>query len=165
MFELIVGENFIKRSVPRGDRVRQTAATSANPTTSIDQTTPPELGRDYVPAGPLRLAMAPLAAQIGWLLAVALIGGFAAWRRYRGSLGHERLMLLLWAGGLIYGIMFSAAAGLFHAYYLAVMAPALCALCRDRCGQPVGAVSFGSCLCAVVSRDDPLNRYLAGSHS
>jgi 4-amino-4-deoxy-L-arabinose transferase-like glycosyltransferase len=129
MFELIVGENFIKRFVPRGDRVRQTAATSANPTTSIDRTTPPELGRDYVPAGPLRLAMAPLAAQIGWLLPVALIGGFAAWRRYRGSLGHERLMLLLWAGwGLIYSIVFSAAAGLFHAYYLAVMAPALCAL-------------------------------------
>jgi 4-amino-4-deoxy-L-arabinose transferase-like glycosyltransferase len=29
---------------------------------------------------------------------------------------------------LTYGLVFSAAAGLFHAYYLAVMAPALCAL-------------------------------------
>ena len=41
MFELIVGENFVKRFVPRGDRVRQTAATSDNPNTSTDQTRPP----------------------------------------------------------------------------------------------------------------------------
>ena len=129
MFELIVGENFVKRFVPRGDRVRQTAATSANPNTSTDQTALPVLGRDYVAAGPLRLAKPPLAAQIGWLLPLALIGGFAAWRRYRGSLGQERVQLALWAGwGLTYGIVFSAAAGLFHAYYVAVMAPALCAL-------------------------------------
>ena len=37
--------------------------------------------------------------------------------------------LALWAArGLTYGIVFSGAAGLFHAYYVAVMAPALCAL-------------------------------------
>jgi 4-amino-4-deoxy-L-arabinose transferase-like glycosyltransferase len=89
----------------------------------MDQTAAPVLGHDYVPAGPRRLATAPLAAQIGWLLPLALIGGFAAWWRYRGSPGHERLQLGLWAGwGLTYGIVFSAAAGLFHAYYLAVMA-------------------------------------------
>jgi hypothetical protein len=93
MFELIVGENFIKRFVPRGDRVRQTAATSANPNTSTDQTALRVLGRDYVAAGPLRLAKPPLAAQIGWLLPLALIGGFAAWRRYRGSLGQPHIIL------------------------------------------------------------------------
>jgi 4-amino-4-deoxy-L-arabinose transferase-like glycosyltransferase len=87
------------------------------------------LGRDYVPAGPLRLVTPPLAAQIGWLFPLALIGGLAAWWRYRRSPGHERLQLALWAGWVLtYGIVFSAAAGLFHAYYLAVMAPALCAL-------------------------------------
>ena len=129
MFELVVGHNFIQRFVPRGDRMRQTAAASATLNTSTDQTTAPVLGREYVPAGPLRLAAPPLAAQIGWLLPLALIGGFAAWRSYRGSPGHERLMLALWAGWMLtYGIVFSAAAGLFHAYYLAVMAPALCAL-------------------------------------
>jgi 4-amino-4-deoxy-L-arabinose transferase-like glycosyltransferase len=129
MFELIVGENFIKRFVPRGDRVRQAAATSANPNTNTDQTALPMPGRDYVPAGPLRLAAPPLVAQIGWLLPLALIGGFAGWWRYRGSPGQERLQLALWAGwALTFGIVFSAAAGLFHAYYLAVMAPTLCAL-------------------------------------
>jgi len=129
MFELIVGENFIKRFVPSGDRVRRTAAASANPDPSGNQTGTLVLGRDYVPAGPLRLAAPPLAAQIGWLLPLALIGGFAAWWRYRGSPGHERLQLGLWAGWVLtYGIVFSAAAGLFHAYYLAVMSPALCAL-------------------------------------
>jgi 4-amino-4-deoxy-L-arabinose transferase-like glycosyltransferase len=51
MFELIVGENFIKRFVPRGNRVRQTATAAANPNTGTDQTAVPVLGRDYVPAG------------------------------------------------------------------------------------------------------------------
>jgi 4-amino-4-deoxy-L-arabinose transferase-like glycosyltransferase len=81
-----------------------------------------------VPAGVLRLVTPPLAAQIGWLFPLALIGGLAAWWRYRPS-GRERLQLALWAGWVMtYGIVFSAAAGLFHSYYLAVMAPALCAL-------------------------------------
>jgi 4-amino-4-deoxy-L-arabinose transferase-like glycosyltransferase len=129
MFELVVCHNFIQRFVPRDDRMRQTAAASAIPNTTTDQTTAPVPGRDYVSARPLRLAAPPLAAQIGWVLPLALIGGFAAWRRYRGSPGHERLMLAFWAGWVLtYGIVFSAAAGLFHAYYLAVMAPALCAL-------------------------------------
>jgi 4-amino-4-deoxy-L-arabinose transferase-like glycosyltransferase len=129
MFELIVGENFIKRFVPRGNRVRQTATASANPNTGTDQTAAPVLGRDYVPAGPLRLVTPPLAAQIGWLFPLALVGGLAVWWRYRRSPGHERLQLALWVGWVLtYGIVFSAAAGLFHAYYLAVMAPALCAL-------------------------------------
>src|SRR5205085_12022501 len=43
--------------------------------------------------------------------------------------GGERLDLLLWTGwALIYGIVFSAAGGLFHAYYLVLLAPALAAL-------------------------------------
>ena len=61
MFELIVGENFIKRFVPRGNRVRQTATASANPNTGTDQTAAPVLGRDYVPAGALRLVTRSLA--------------------------------------------------------------------------------------------------------
>jgi 4-amino-4-deoxy-L-arabinose transferase-like glycosyltransferase len=77
----------------------------------------------------LRLVTPPLAAQIGWLFPLALIGGLAAWWRYHRSPGHERLQLALWAGWVLtYGVVFSAAAGPFHAYYLAVMAPALCAL-------------------------------------
>ena len=131
MFELIVGENFIKRFVPRGNRVRQTAAVAANPNTNTDQTAARLLGRDYVPAGPLRLAAPHLAAQMGWLFPLAVIGGIAAWSRVRPlrPLGREHLSLAMWAGwALCYGVVFSAAGGLFHAYYLVAMAPALSAL-------------------------------------
>jgi 4-amino-4-deoxy-L-arabinose transferase-like glycosyltransferase len=129
MFELIVGENFIRRFVPRGARLRQTLAAAADPNTTPDQTAVRLLGRDYVPAGPSRLAAPHLAAQTGWLFPLSVIGGVAAWWCYRRRPGNERLQLALWAGwAFTYGIVFSAAAGLFHAYYLAAMAPALSAL-------------------------------------
>jgi 4-amino-4-deoxy-L-arabinose transferase-like glycosyltransferase len=51
-------------------------------------------------------------------------------------------MLMLWAGwALTYGIVFSAVAGLFHAYYLAVMAQAAwCGCCIVRVElQPCGS--------------------------
>jgi hypothetical protein len=85
--------------------------------------------RDYAAAGPLRLAEPHLAAHMGWLFPLALIGSLATWWRYRQSPAHERLQLAPWAGwALCYGVVFSAAGGLFHAYYLVVMAPALSAL-------------------------------------
>jgi 4-amino-4-deoxy-L-arabinose transferase-like glycosyltransferase len=84
--------------------------------------------RDYAPAGPLRLAAPLLAAQVAWLLPLAVIGGLAAWRQYRGS-GGKDWALLVWAGwAAAYGAVFSAAEALFHAYYLAVIAAPLCAL-------------------------------------
>jgi 4-amino-4-deoxy-L-arabinose transferase-like glycosyltransferase len=86
-------------------------------------------GRDWAPAGPLRLAAPPLAGQVGWLFPLALIGGFAVWRQYRRSPGRESWQIAMWAGWVVvYGAVFSAAGGLFHAYYLAAMAPALAAL-------------------------------------
>ena len=87
--------------------------------------------RDYAPAGPLRLAAPHLAAQIGWLFPLAVIGGLAAWGCSPTSWPLERrhLSLALWAGWTwCYGIEFSAAGGLFHAYYLVAMAPAFSAL-------------------------------------
>jgi 4-amino-4-deoxy-L-arabinose transferase-like glycosyltransferase len=131
MFELIVGENFIKRFVPRGDRSYRASAAAVDPNATPDQTTVRGFGREYAPAGPLRLAAPHLAAQIGWLLPLALIGGIAAWMHVRRSWppGREHISLALWAGwALCYGIVFSAAGGLFHAYYLVTMAPALSAL-------------------------------------
>jgi 4-amino-4-deoxy-L-arabinose transferase-like glycosyltransferase len=130
MLELVVGHNFVQRFVRRAG-TRETAA-AANVAT--DQAATPLPGRDYVPAGPLRLAAPPLAAQLLWLFPLALIGAVAAWWR---SAEIARLHVALWAAwALAYGIVFSAAGGLFHSYYLVVMAPALCALAA------IGAVTL-----------------------
>jgi 4-amino-4-deoxy-L-arabinose transferase-like glycosyltransferase len=122
MLELVIGHNFAQRFVRRaGAREQPTAATVAT-----DQAAVPQTGRDYVPAGPLRLAAQSLAGQIFWLFPLALIGVAAAWR---GAARPARLNLAMWAlWAVAYGIVFSAAGGLFHSYYLVVMAPALCAL-------------------------------------
>ena len=74
---------------------------------------------DAVPVGPLRLATPALAAQVAWLLPLALIGLFLVRRR-------DRLdpSLALWGVWLVtYGIVFSAAGGIFHLYYLSALAP------------------------------------------
>jgi 4-amino-4-deoxy-L-arabinose transferase-like glycosyltransferase len=126
MLELVVGHNFVQRFVRRDEfRERAVATTSATP----DNANVVFQGRDFAPAGPLRLAAPPLAAQVGWLFPLALIGGIAAWRRYRRSPHAEDWQLAMWAGwAIVYGTVFSAAGGLFHSYYTVVMAPALCAL-------------------------------------
>jgi 4-amino-4-deoxy-L-arabinose transferase-like glycosyltransferase len=127
MLELVAGHNGVQRFVPRPSDLR----TAASPDTARDRTSaglPP--ARDFAPAGPLRLAAPQLAAQLGWLFPLAIIGGIVAWARPRPFWpGREHLSLGLWGGwALCYGIVFSAAGGLFHAYYLVMMAPALSAL-------------------------------------
>lgn len=79
-------------------------------------------------AGPLRLFTGGvLAEQWAWLVPLAAMGllpaGLALRRRFlRDRRGQA---ILLWAGWLaIYGIVFSAAEGTFHPYYLIMLAPA-----------------------------------------
>src|SRR6266542_2197423 len=123
MLELAVRHNALHRFV-HPDPARRDAAIARAAATSLPVASS---GRDFAPAGPLRLAAPRLAAQMAWLFPLALIGGIGAWRRYRSR--GERTDLLLWAGwALSYGIVFSAAGGLFHAYYLVLIAPALAAL-------------------------------------
>ncbi len=147
MLELAIGHNGIQRFIRKARVPGQAApALPGSPPIGIG----PATGRDYAPAGPWRLAAPSFAAQIGWLFPLVLIGGIAAWltmprrpsQRFPLALpggitaslrvpirSSERLALALWAGwALIYGIVFSAAGGLFHVYYLVAMAPALCAL-------------------------------------
>jgi 4-amino-4-deoxy-L-arabinose transferase-like glycosyltransferase len=77
-----------------------------------------------VPAGALRLATPRFAAQFGWLLPLALIGLFL-WRRR----DRNQPTLALWGTWLFaYGIVFSAAGGIFHIYYLSTLAPPVAAL-------------------------------------
>lgn len=77
---------------------------------------------DAVPVGPLRLAAPALAMQFAWTLPLAVLGAVFAWRRRRAVVA----LWSLWA--LTYGIVYSAAGGIFHAYYLATLGPPLAAL-------------------------------------
>src|SRR6202044_3451110 len=89
------------------------------------------LGGTRVPAGPLRLSAPQLAAQIGWLLPLAVLGLVAAVLlvRRRRPLAPEHAGLLLWSGwALTAGAVLSYAGGVFHTYYMVVLAPPLCAL-------------------------------------
>jgi len=82
------------------------------------------------PVGLLRLADGQLAAQVGWLLPLALLGaaaGLRAARRMPLAPGHGST--LLWsAWALTCAVVFSFAGGTFHYYYLVLLAPPLAAL-------------------------------------
>ncbi len=119
MLELIVVHNGLERFV------RAPRATPAPP--PVQAQVPRFEAYDAVPVGPLRLAHAPLAAQFAWTLPLAVLGAIFGWRRRRASVA----LWSTWA--LTYGIVFSAAGGIFHAYYLAALAPPLAALAGIGC--------------------------------
>ncbi len=82
-------------------------------------------------AGPTRLFTGAMAEQWSWLFPLALIGGLVATASIRRRLPLEPRgqAILLWGGWLAtYGIVFSMAQGIFHPYYLIVLAPATAAL-------------------------------------
>jgi 4-amino-4-deoxy-L-arabinose transferase-like glycosyltransferase len=82
-------------------------------------------------AGLWRLATPRYVGQVTWLFPLAFIGVFAALfqGRWSWTLSPEHQSLLLWLGWLAtYGVTFSFAGGLFHAYYLVMLAPPLAAL-------------------------------------
>jgi 4-amino-4-deoxy-L-arabinose transferase-like glycosyltransferase len=104
---------------------------------------------DDVPVGPLRLANPVLAAQFAWFLPLAALG--VALVRHRDS---GRASLALWGvWALTYGVVFSAAGGIFHLYYLSTLAPALAALAGVGCVQlwrrGPGFLAFGLALTAT----------------
>ena len=164
MMELSIGHNGVERFVRRNRRpAGALAAAGAGPaqtaagqpdggTTSPATPTPPggwARGRgnfiDRVPAGPLRLADRQLAGQVGWLLPLAIMGFVfgASWSGFLTRPTSAQRQLLLWAGWAVcYAAVYSSAGGIFHAYYLATMAPALAALAG------IGVVALWSCYVA-----------------
>lgn len=116
MLDLIVGHNGIERFV-RDQPPHRASAIPQTPTQALRAQ-----AYDAVPVGPLRLAAPMLAGQFAWALPFAVLGAVLAWRRRRAAVA-------LWAGwALTYGIVYSAAGGIFHVYYLATLAPPMAAL-------------------------------------
>jgi 4-amino-4-deoxy-L-arabinose transferase-like glycosyltransferase len=91
--------------------------------------------------GPFRLLNQQLGGQVSWLLPLAVIGllvicwrlrprrppeGWRAWRPM--PLNREEQGVMLWGMWLLTQVVFFSVAGFFHAYYLVMLAPAICAL-------------------------------------
>jgi 4-amino-4-deoxy-L-arabinose transferase-like glycosyltransferase len=83
---------------------------------------------DESPTGPYRMFRPLQAGQAAWLLPLALAGilfGFFA----REKIRERRIAIAIWSGWFAsYWIVFSAAGGPFHTYYLAALAPPIAAL-------------------------------------
>jgi 4-amino-4-deoxy-L-arabinose transferase-like glycosyltransferase len=86
-------------------------------------------GGEIGAAGVFRLFTQPLDNEIGWLLPFGLFSlGLLLIARPRLPLSTDHQGALLWGGWLVTAIVFFSAAGFFHAYYLAMLAPPLGAL-------------------------------------
>jgi len=130
MLELIVVHNGLERFVRTRERpgpppqAAQTAQAATNPQRYE--------AYDNVPVGPLRLAQPTPATQFAWLLPLVVLGLVLVRRR-----DHQHFASLalwgLWA--ITYGIVFSAAGGIFHIYYLSALAPPFAALAGIGCVQ------------------------------
>jgi len=80
--------------------------------------------------GPLRLLNSALGGQAGWLLGLGLVGGVGVLVASRLRRGDERTGWLIAVGGaaLTTAILFSFASGIFHPYYVSLLAPFVAAL-------------------------------------
>jgi 4-amino-4-deoxy-L-arabinose transferase-like glycosyltransferase len=135
MVELAVWGNGLDRFRPNEGRIRRAQLAQQAPAATTDGNgNAPQRARrmfDNVPAGPLRLADRHLAGQFAWWLPFALIGAFAAFARapLRRPPEPTQRDVALWLGwALLYGAVFSFDSGIFHAYYLSLLAPPLAAL-------------------------------------
>jgi 4-amino-4-deoxy-L-arabinose transferase-like glycosyltransferase len=81
-------------------------------------------------SGPLRLLNEALGGQAGWLLGVAIVSGVAVLASSRLRRGDERTGWLIAVGGafLTCAVAFSFAQGIFHPYYVSLLAPFTAAL-------------------------------------
>jgi 4-amino-4-deoxy-L-arabinose transferase-like glycosyltransferase len=90
--------------------------------------------------GPLRLLNASLGGQDGWLLGAAIVGGLAILLATRLRRKDPRTGWLVAVGGsfLVTAVVFSVARGIFHPYYVSLLAPFTAALVGASVGQLIG---------------------------
>jgi 4-amino-4-deoxy-L-arabinose transferase-like glycosyltransferase len=86
---------------------------------------------------PLRLLNQALGGQASWLLGFALVGGLAILASSRLRRSDARSGWLIAVGGalLVTGLLFSFAGGIFHPYYVSLLAPFLAALAGATAAQ------------------------------
>ncbi|MEV4421855.1 glycosyltransferase family 39 protein [Patulibacter sp. NPDC049589] len=91
--------------------------------------------------GPFRLLNAALGGQAGWLIGTALVAGLGLLLLTRLRRTDRRTGFLLAMGGafLVTAVAFSRAQGIFHPYYVSLLAPFVAALV----GAGVGTVATG----------------------
>ncbi len=99
---------------------------SLTPAQQINPFTSSEVGDP----SPFRLLNQQLDGQVSWLLPFVLAAMLAvAWqRRLRLGSDREQQGILLWGIWFLTAAVFFSVSAFFHAYYMVMMAPALCAL-------------------------------------
>ncbi len=118
--------------------------------------------------GPLRLLNSALGGQAGWLLGVAVVGGIGLIAATRLRRSDHRTGWLIATGGafLTCAVAFSEAKGIFHPYYVSMLAPFSAALVGataaqvmsgDRAARIVGplAVAGGVITELIVLHNSP----------
>src|SRR3954468_17662807 len=87
--------------------------------------------------GPARLLDASLGGQAGWLLGFAVVGGLAVLVASRLRRADARTGWLIAVGGAFAStaVAFSSAKGIFHPYYVSLLAPFTAALVGAGAGQ------------------------------
>ena len=91
-------------------------------------------------SGPLRLLNSALGGQVGWLLGFALVSTVAMVAVSRLRRRDPRAGWLIAVGGafLVSAVLFSFASGIFHPYYVSLLAPFLAALVGAGAGELFG---------------------------
>ena len=137
--ELASGYNGLSRLVGRGNELINPQGGFNVGSTSDDQSAqgpggpggggPGGVGENGE-KGPLRLLDQQLGGQIGWLLPLAIVGLLVAGSQGRPRLPLDRKQeaLVLWGAWLLTMYGFFSVAGMFHRYYLVMVAPAVAAL-------------------------------------
>jgi 4-amino-4-deoxy-L-arabinose transferase-like glycosyltransferase len=99
-------------------------------------------------AGPLRLLNSALGGQAGWLLGFALVSGIGILVASRLRRADPRSGWLIAVGGalLVTGVVFSSAKGIFHPYYVSLLAPFVAMLT----GAGAAQLLKGGCSARIV---------------
>ncbi|MGH7644408.1 MAG: glycosyltransferase family 39 protein [Gemmatimonadales bacterium] len=133
MAELAVGYNAIGRFVRLTRSPAIAGASGARQIAAAPQAPAGPWTRIFVraPVGPLRLTDGQLAGQVAWLfpLAVMAVAAGVLQSRWWPPLSPWQSALLLWSlWAFTYAAVYSYAGGIFHFYYLVMLAPPLAAL-------------------------------------